>query len=93
MNAQPEVILPPRTAQQSFAQNMCSIGLQTPARRFVCAGLATTAGLLIFKPSYCFDEDGELRKCKQLDPHDPDATNYHFFLAPLVAAIAFAQLL
>ena len=38
------------------------------------------------------DEDGRMRKPKLLCPKDPEATNYHFFLAPLVTGLAFCTL-
>jgi hypothetical protein len=87
-----EVTRPPATAGEVFQTNMYNYGLHTPSRRFLCGSCAVAAGLLIVRPGFCFDEDGCMRKPKLLCPKDPEATNYHFFLAPLVTGLAFCTL-
>jgi hypothetical protein len=54
--------------------------------------MAAAITLVVMKPSFCYCEEGEMRKWKVWGPKDPDATYYHFFLVPLVTGFAFANL-
>ena len=89
--ATPEFIRPPQDPTEAFQAKMVALGLGTPSMRFVCASMTAAAMLLIAKPEFAFDEDGEMRKFKPLHPLEEGATNYHFFLVPLTAGLLFSQ--
>ena len=66
---------------------LVALGLATPLKRAFVVGIvvgivAFTAGL----PKAAFKEDGEMRPQRGLS-NDPEATNYHFLVAPLSAAL------
>ena len=92
MMADPTFVRAPQNATEKFQVTMCSLGLSTPSMRFITATMATATGLIVLKPDYCYNEDGEMRKFKLFHPKDPNATHYHFFLVPLVTGLAFAHL-
>ena len=92
MMAEPTFVRAPANATEKFQTTMCNLGLATPSMRFASATMATATGLIVLKPDYCYNEDGEMRKFKLFNPKDPNATHYHFFLVPLLTGLAFAHL-
>ena len=53
-----------------------SIGLKTPAMRFIGTGAAVLAVLYIVKPKMFFREDGEARAFSGSNPGDATATAF-----------------
>ena len=64
------------------------MGLGQPmSRGFVAGAVVGAVGLVAKLPSAAFREDGSMKPLALLS-EDPDATNSHFLLVPVVAALA-----
>lgn len=67
---------------------MVHMGLGQPATRaFVVGAVAGAVALAVKFPAAAFREDGSMKPLAVLSA-EPDATNTHFLLVPVVAAAA-----
>jgi len=67
---------------------MVHMGLGQPATRaFVVGAVAGAVALAVKFPAAAFREDGSMKPLSVLSA-EPDATNTHFLLVPVVAAAA-----
>ena len=67
---------------------MVHMGLGQPASRaFVVGAVAGAVALAVKFPAAAFREDGSMKPLAVLSA-EPDATNTHFLLVPVVAAAA-----
>ena len=70
-----------------FTEKLALLGLAQPSSRaFVAATLAGTFSYVTKMPACFYEEDGSLKPFRPLSP-ELNATDVHFFLVPLGAAV------
>ena len=70
-----------------FTEKLALLGLAQPSSRaFVAATLGGTFSYVTKTPACFFEEDGSIKPFRPLSP-ELNATDVHFFLVPLSAAV------